>query len=300
MDDLKGIMTQLALSPFSQYTFAQGEEDQRRLRDEKNEAYAKRESGEDPEAVNRFYDEHPAEEKWSIRNKKTQDEKNRALLYDLIKQDYFGLDEYQRKDVSNQMPHFYDAIINPETRAVETMPIEELAGYARALHGTLPFANMPFVDEKQVPQITINRTEDPILAQVEEFDTYKKENFPGIDTAQNYYYSLPDKKSQNEFLAAFPLLQQYWDWMKPWKEEHPEANAWMQRRTAYNDIRYTEPVWNALDATVQSMIMDDSYKKDEVLDYYIQKAVTESGTTRKVTRDDLQAYATWMIMNSAR
>ena len=296
-DAVKNLMIQLAISPFGQYTFTQGEEDQRRAAaTDKPQAYADKESGLNPNAVNEYYDTNPAEAKWSIRNKKTPDEKNRALLYDLIKQDYFDLDEYQQKDVANQMPHFYDAIINPETRAVETMPIEELAGYARALHGTLPFANMPFIDESKVPEITINRTADPILAQVEEFDTYKKEHFPGIDTAQSYYYSLEDKKSQQEFLSAFPALQAYWDWKKPWEEEHPEAYAWLQRRTAYNDIRYTEPVWNALDTTVQNMIMDDSYKKDEVINYYIQKAITESNTTRKVTREDLQTYATWMLM----
>ena len=292
------VLLQIGLSPFGQYPFAEGEEKERRSYPERSQAYEDQASGVNPNAVTEYYDKYPAASTYTVTNKNSEDLQNRYALYDIIKEKYYDLDEYQRKDVQIQLgPKFYDAIINKETRAIETMPIEDLVAYARALNGTSPYLNLPFVDEQKVPEMKITPTDNSVLGQVKDYYDYKNEHFPGISTANNYYYSLEDKKSKDEFLRAFPTLKQYWDWNKQWKEEHQDASSWISSWSAYNDYKYAAPVWDALPNVVKGMIIDDTYK-DEILDYFIGNAMDEAGiegSKHDVTRDDLKGYAYTII-----
>ena len=298
-DKWLNVLTQLPLTPFSQYTFAQGEETERRSYAERSAAYDAKASGENPNAVNEYYDKYPAGSTYQITNKPSEDLQNRYALYDIIKEAYYGLDDYHQQDARMQLgDKFYDAIINPETRAIETMPIEDLVAYARALNGTVPYANLPFMQDKEIPNVPpVSFAEDKVLAEVKEYDDYKKAHFPGIQAANDYYWDLPDKRSQNEFLAAFPMLKQYWDWNKTWKAEHEDAAAWLSFRSASYTERYAADVWNAMPSVVRGMVMDDSYD-DEILDYFIEQAMTEAGVSAKdhdVTRAELQRYAFSML-----
>ena len=292
-DKWLNVLAQIPLSAFGQYTFAQGEETERRAYDEQQEAYRQRESGENPNAVNEFYEKYPARSTYKITNKPTQELKERYALADIITNAYYDMDATERKNFTDQIPHFYDAIINPETKAIETIPMEDLAAYAKVLNGSLPYATMPALKDKVVPDLKYIPLEDSVHTELNEYYAYKDEHFPGINTAQSYYYSLEDKKSQDEFKRGFPLFAQYQKWDKAWKDEHKDAAAWLKFNSeSYTNNKYVGPVYDNLPANVRSLLYDEK-TKDEIFDYWIEQAMQAadvSADDHDVTRKELMEY----------
>jgi hypothetical protein len=49
---------------------------------------------------------------------------------------------------------------------------------------------------------------------------------------QNTYYDLP-KDQRKAYLQQMPKLQEYWDWNRQYKNDHPEYVQWEEERSAY-------------------------------------------------------------------
>ena len=290
---MANLALQTLLSGFGEYVYSHGEEVSRNRRAEFDEALDKFKNG-DKDALNEYYEKYPSENTNSITNKKGEEAQMRQLLYRDIIDNYYSLDKNQQQDViAGLPPKFYDAVINKETRAIDTMPLEDLAAYARALNGTLPYANAPLLKDKEIKEYTIQWTPDSTLAKVQEYYDYKEEHFPGIKYAVNAYNSFTDENQKKAFLNSYPPLQQYFDWNKQYKKDNPDVDAYLTRNSQAKAAQKAEPVYQALNATVQGALLDAVLSGNDVpewVDFYIQQAITESGTTARVDADDLVSY----------
>ena len=205
-----------------------GEQTLREKKAARDQAYIDKANG-DAEAVNRWYDEN---EDYVVRTATYIDDPEELLKYTLyqnINTTYYAQPYAQQQEIKNQLgPEFERALITKETRNYKAVPFEKLAEWNAALGGTNP--SVGSIDVHGVQQVM--QLSNKVIDAVAEHDELKNQLYPGIGVIQDKYYELP-KDQRKAFIAQFPRLQEYWDWNREYKNEHPEYVQWEEGRSDY-------------------------------------------------------------------
>ncbi len=205
-----------------------GEKTLREQKAARDQAYIDKANG-DTEAVSRWYQENP---EYTTRTATYIDDPEELLKYTLyqnISTAYYAQPYAQQQEIRNQLgPEFTRALLNKETRNYKAVPIEKLAEWNAAMGGKNPaVGSIDVQGVQQVMQLS-NKTIDAVT----EHDEIKNQRFPGISVIQNTYYDLP-KDQRKAYLQQMPKLQEYWDWNRQYKNDHPEYVQWEEERSAY-------------------------------------------------------------------
>ncbi len=236
--DLGSALGGLAASLAGGVVYPEGEKTLREMKALRDQAYLDEANGVKG-AVSDWYDKYG--EIYALRTAtyiSDPEELLKFTLYQHISNIYYG-EPYERQvDLANQLgPEFKAAMINKDTRNYKAVPVETLARWNAQLGGKNP--NIGSIDVKGVEKVM--RLSDQVVDAVQYYNDYKDQKYPGIDTIQNIYYSLPVDQRKG-FLNAMPELSDYWEWNRQYKEAHQDVQKWLDNRSeGYN----AETYWNS-------------------------------------------------------
>jgi len=204
--------------------FPEGEQRQRLLGELFSAAYRAQDDG-DPEALGRFFEQHPEyEARLALYDK--PEERVRNFLIDQVWTGYDALPAlYRRQATAAFGADFTEGFLSKETRSYDAIPVEVLAAWARTLGQYVPrpvegdpqrldFAPPEVAQEAeqfyaqrerfdmdwvralqsayfQIPEHA-RATDTPYPPAVEEFYTAKDRLFPTIGDLQEMYFNLPE------------------------------------------------------------------------------------------------------------
>ena len=209
--------------------YPEGEKTLRELKALRDQAYIDEANGIQG-AVSEWYDKYG--EMYTNRTATYMDDPEELLkftLYQQINSAYYAQPYAQQQEIKNELgPEFDRALFNKNTKNYKAVPIETLAKWNAALGGTNP--NVGSIDVQGVERVM--QLSEPVIDAVEEHDRIKNEQFPGISILQNQYYALP-KDQRKAYLQSVPQLEEYWDWNREYKNDHPEYVRWNEERSDY-------------------------------------------------------------------
>ena len=199
-----------------------GELDYRGLKSEWNEAWKRKDAGDD-KAITAFFDDHPEYEAYLSKGKEPE-ERLRGYLVGQIWDGYMGLGTTDRKQATAEMgDEFQRDFLSTETRSYEGIDIEQLAAWAQMLNKNVPntTSTAPAI---AAPAPKINYYDPEITRITDKFFNDRTRMFPDYYVKQNGYYNIPesDKSGRYKYLAQNPELKQYWDWKKAYEKKYPE------------------------------------------------------------------------------
>jgi len=225
--------------------FPEGEERQRLLGELFSAAYRAQDDG-DPEALGRFFEQHPEyEARLALYDK--PEERVRNFLIDQVWTGYDALPALYRRQVTQAFgDDFTEGFLSKETRSYDSVPLEVLAAWARTLGQYVPrqvegdpqrleFAppevaqeaeqfyaqrarfDMDWVRALQSAYFALpehaRATDTPYPPAVEEFYTAKERLFPTIGDLQEMYFNLPEVAQTAErdrlYPGIFPVQDAY-------------------------------------------------------------------------------------------
>ena len=207
--------------------YPEGEKTLREMKALRDQAYIDEANGKTG-AVSEWYDKYG--DLYLTRTATYMDDPEELMkftLYNQITQKYYDQPYAQQIQIQKDLgPEFYYALFNKDTKNYEAVPTQKLAEWNAALGGTNP--NVGSIDVEGVTRVM--QLSQPVINAQEEHDRIKEERFPGIGTIQDIYYSLP-KDQKKDFIAQFPQLEDYWEWNRQFKADHPEYVQWEQDRS---------------------------------------------------------------------
>jgi hypothetical protein len=216
--------------------FPEGEQRQRLLGELFSAAYRAQDDG-DPEALSRFFEQHPEyEARLALYDK--PEERVRNFLIDQVWTGYDALPALYRRQVTQAFgDDFTEGFLSKETRSYDAIPVEVLAAWARTLGQYVPRAvegdpqriefappevaqeaqqfyaqrerfDMDWVRALQSAYFQIpehaRATDTPYPPAVEEFYTAKDRLFPTIGDLQEMYFNLPEVLQTAERDRLYP------------------------------------------------------------------------------------------------
>ena len=209
--------------------YPEGEKTLREMKALRDQAYLDEANGVEG-AVSDWYDKYG--EIYTNRSATYMDDPEELLkftLYQQINAKYYDQPYAQQVEIQEELgPEFAYALLNKDTRNYKAVPIETLAKWNAALGGKNP--NVGSIDVQGVERVM--QLSEPVIDAVEEHDRIKNEQYPGISIIQNGYYALPKDQRKN-YLATFPQLEDYWEWNREYKNDHPEYDRWNEERSDY-------------------------------------------------------------------
>lgn len=245
----------LLASMFPASLYPEGESNQRALKDVLSEAYNQKNSGQDPDAVNKFYDEYP---EYSARLAlfDEPEERLRTFLKDEVWSRYMELDRFNQNYAERQFGEmFTDAFLNKETRDYTAIPIQTMAWWAQMLGAALP--KVPEV--QYVPQGQVETYPPTVTDPLEIYYAERDKLFPNMSAVESLYY---DSGKDKGVLKQFPELKDYWDWKRKYKAEHPEVQPAL-------DLVYPESMFggerNAIENSQQTLTPEQLSQFDDAL-----------------------------------
>lgn len=253
--------------------FPTGERELREMKAAKDQAYIDKASGKNPDAVNQWYDATP---EYLTRQATYIDDPEELLkftLYNNITNIYYAQPYAQQQGIKNQLgPEFAAAILNNETRNYKAVPIQKLAEWNARIGGSTP--NVGSIDVEGVERVM--QYSEPVIDSVDQYYAERDQLFPGISVIQNGYNAIP-KDQRKAYIGYFPMLKEYWDWNRAYKDQHPEFTFWNEQRSGYYN---EETCWNSY--------ADMSEFTQKALDY------------AKMTKGSLNDTARYELMNLYR
>lgn len=221
-----GAMAVSALAGGSIYP--SGEKTLREQKASRDNAYVMKAAGQ-TDAVSNWYNENPEYATRKATYISDPEELLKYTLYTGITNTYYAQPYTQQQAIINQLgPEFKTAILDSTTKNYEAVSVQKLAEWNAALGGTTP--NVGSVDVDGVTKLL--QLSDKTINEVDEYSTLKDQKFPGISVIQTKYFELP-KGQRAEYLTYFPQLEEYWEWNRQYKNEHPNVQTWQDERSAY-------------------------------------------------------------------
>ena len=209
--------------------YPEGEKTLRELKALRDQAYLDEANGVEG-AVSDWYDKYG--EIYTNRSATYMDDPEELLKYTLYQQinaKYYDQPYAQQVEIQEELgPEFAYALLNKDTRNYKAVPIETLAKWNAALGGKNP--NVGSIDVQGVERVM--QLSEPVIEAVDNYTEEKDRLYPGISIIQNGYYALPKDQRKN-YLATFPQLEEYWDWNREYKNDHPEYVRWNEERSDY-------------------------------------------------------------------
>lgn len=221
----QGVARMAMTSPVSLFgagLLPSGELEYRGLKQEWNEAWKKKDMGDD-KAITAFFEEHPEYEAYLAKGKEPE-ERLRGYLVGQIWDGYMELGTTDRKSATAEFgAEFRQSFLDSETRSYEGIDIEQLAQWAQMLNRQIPNTEQtaPAI-QNPAPQIDYYAPE--ITQVTDQFFGDRSEKFPNYFNEQTAYFNIPesDKSGRFAYLAKHPQLKEYWDWKKGWEKSYPE------------------------------------------------------------------------------
>lgn len=219
---VQGVARMASTAPASMFgsgLLPAGELEYRGLKQEWNEAWKRKDAGDD-KAINTFFDEHPEYEAYLAKGKKPE-ERLRSYLVGQIWDGYMGLGTTDRKTANAEMGElFQQAFLDSETRSYDSLDVEQLAAWAQMLNKSVPNteATAPAIAQ---PAPRIN-TYDPNVTKVtDQYFRLRGEQFPNYYEVEQGYFAIP-KSERASYMREHPELKQYWDFKDKWQKAYPE------------------------------------------------------------------------------
>ena len=211
--------------------YPEGEKTLREMKALRDQAYIDEANGKEG-AVSDWYDKYG--EVYTNRSATYMDDPEELLKYTLyqeINTKYYDQPYAQQIEIQKQLgPEFAYALLNKGTRNYKAVPIEKLAAWNAALGGTNP--NVGSIDVQGVERVL--QLSEPVIESVDNYYEIRDTQFPGISIIQNGYNALPKEGPQRkEYLSYFPQLEEYWEWNRHYKNDHPEYVRWNEERSDY-------------------------------------------------------------------
>lgn len=209
--------------------YPEGEKTLRELKALRDQAYIDEANGIEG-AVSKWYDKYG--EMYTNRTATYMDDPEELLkftLYQQINNTFYAQPYAQQQEIRNELgPEFAYALLNKDTRNYKAVPIEKLAEWNAALGGTNP--NVGSIDVQGVERVM--QLSEPVIESVDNYYEERDRLYPGISIIQNGYYALP-KDQRKSWISSFPQLEEYWDWNRQYKNDHPDFVRWSEEKSAY-------------------------------------------------------------------
>lgn len=189
----------------------------------------------DKESRDQFYKDYPEHRYNSLRWEDNDELALRKYAYNSIMQNYYGMDPADREIVKMSFDSdFNKYVINSKTRAIESMDLNKLVGYAQALNGKVPFISTDKLDTSKANKYNIMQVPETEKSAYNLYISERDRLFPGMSDVNNLYYKL-DPADRQTFKKANPKLAQYQEWNDRYKNEHQDVKQFIKRRSSYYD-----------------------------------------------------------------
>ena len=185
----------------------------------------------DKQALNKFFDEYPEYEArlalWDA-----PEERLRQFLVSQVWDTYMQLGKENQKVARNGFGQmFADAFLSKETRSYESIPVEQLAGWAEALGGLVPKSVGTGDGGRQTADGGPGGLEfvsPEIEGAVAEYKDKRNELFPNWYALQARYMAMESRGERRAFLQKFPVLKEYWNWKEQYLNERPVLAGYLE------------------------------------------------------------------------
>jgi len=235
----------------------EGELKLRGLYDDYSQAWARKKSGEDPEAVNNFFKAHPEYEARLALYDEPEERMRRFLIGEIYDR-YYALPEPYRNAARAQLGDTFNTMfLNPETKDQDALSAETLAGWAQQLGGYAPGDSAPGYAA-------------PLQFQggdaAQAYEQLKGQMFPGIGDLLSVYYKADDDQKA-ALKQQYPQIQQYYNWRDTYIAQNPQLIQYMAQSdpelaAASPETAYLVYMYRAEKARLFpeiSMILDEYY-----------------------------------------
>ena len=241
-----------------------------------------------------YYDEHPNLTYNNLRYESDSEQMLRQYLYKKIMDIWYSLDNASQEQIRMSFgPDFEEGVLQKETRAIETMNLDKLAGYAQAMNGKIPFVA---TDSFTVTPESFGIMEVP----QEEKDAYnlyleeREKNWKGYAEINNIYYSLPPE-DRELFIQANPKLDEYQKWNSEYRKEHEDADRFIKRKTDYYNMKEAEKVCASLDDLTMKYLKISAFSDQDVPNEFkpiLEQAWAGSGSNKSYDKfiENLKNY----------
>jgi hypothetical protein len=208
-------------SLFSYGLLPQGEIEQRGLKEVYNKAWELKKSGQDPDAVNEFFEQYPEYQTRTALFDEPE-ERLRNFLVSEIWDRYTEL-EGPNKDLAREQlgDAFAELILDKETRDYTAIDMETLAYWAQVLGSenipeTARTSKLPLYMREQMK---LNLYAPAEAREIQQYwDEAKRLFGENIYNIQSLYF---DNGRNPAILEQYPQLRQYWEWKKRVEEQSP-------------------------------------------------------------------------------
>lgn len=196
-----------------------GEQKQRELAEQFSDAYQQYDDG-DPEALSKFFDEHPEYESRLALFKKPE-ERLKTFMIDHVWAKWNEIPKVNQDELKDQLgASFADKFVNKESRSYDTISPMQLQVWLKLMGGK-PVGTLS-ADVELMAEFNQLKLTDPETAwRVETFYNMRNEDFPDWHKLQNKYYATPEK-DRAKYLKQNPQLKGYWDSRRKWMETNPD------------------------------------------------------------------------------
>jgi len=231
-DDLMNVFAGLLTAPLNKTVVREAESTWREQTGELNKAFA----SDDENAVDKFYDDNQNYEFKNLRYEADPEIALRQYLYKTITNLYYDMDKADQEIVKMSFGEdFENYVLNKETRAIESIDLSTLAGYAQALNGKVPFIATDKINTTKPQQFNMLEVSQ---AQKDAYNTYFEErerDWKGWADVNNIYWSLPANQRE-AFLQANPRLEEYQKWNND-QRENKDLDSFLGMRSDYYAMR---------------------------------------------------------------
>lgn len=232
----------------------------------------------------KFYDDHPYYTYNNLRYEDDTEQALRSYLYKSIMDKWYDLSDTEKDELKMAFgTDFQRSILSEETRAYQTMDIDQLSAYAQAMNGSIPYLATDSLNTTNVPRINTNVVPQAQKSAQETYLQEREKQFPGMADVSNIYYKLP-VEDRKIFRQMNPDLDRYWQWNRQYKDAHPDVKDFQNRRTDYYNTLNAENVFSMLDPFTIKELNRAAWTKDKVRKEYqttIERAMFNAGITDK-------------------
>lgn len=210
--------------------YQQGEERQRRIKEEYGMAMAT----DDPDAYKKFINAYPEykvqQDAW-----KPADDRMRNYLKDLVWTTYYEMPRAKQQDFAEQMgDQFKLLFLNKETRNYAAIDTETLSMWAKTMGAELPKA------AGNVPGASVKWTDPDTVKAMSEYYELESQQFPGLkELMADLKYWDKSFEEQEQIALANPEIMVYNVWRDNYLASHPNL---IQRMISKSNVVYGKSV----------------------------------------------------------
>lgn len=171
----------------------------------------------DPNALVEFFEQNPEYQAKVLRdNWDDPVGQLKNFARNSIWEKWFELSDVEQRNVIDQFGDAFETyFIDKDTRSYDSIPVETMFQWAKALGAYVP-ETAPEFDALQFEELPVEDVEA-----VTEYETERDELFSDVKPVEDMYFALP-QDFRSSYLDQHPELIEYWKWKDRYRSEHPE------------------------------------------------------------------------------